>query len=158
MKPRTSWREKLERPQEPRKVDIPPKMQKRFGKGTMLIPRPLDVEALIKTIPRGQLATQGQIRERLAKTHKADTTCPMTTGIFLRITAEAAEEDLRNGRKRVTPYWRVIRDDGGLNPKFPGGAEAQAVRLRQEGHVIERARGAKPPKVVGYTGKLSKLF
>lgn len=158
MKTRTSWREKLERQQDPKKVDIPSRMQERFGKGTMLIPRPLDVDALVRTIPRGQLVTQGQIRSKLASTHKTDTTCPMTTGIFLRIAAEAAEEDLSNGKKRVTPYWRVIKDDGGLNPKFPGGARAQALRLKQEGHIIERARGAKPPRVVGYSGKLSKLL
>src|SRR5216684_4136831 len=32
---RTTWREKLERVQEPKVVDIPPKMQVRFGTGKM---------------------------------------------------------------------------------------------------------------------------
>lgn len=56
-KPRGTWREKLEKEQEPRVVDIPPKMQKRFGMGTMLIPTPLDVDALIRKVPKGKLVT-----------------------------------------------------------------------------------------------------
>ncbi|HLG13436.1 MAG TPA: hypothetical protein VJH03_02780 [Blastocatellia bacterium] len=156
-KARTRWREKLERVPSAKRVQIPPKMQKRFGKGTMLVPKPLDVDALIRTVPRGQLVTQGQIRDRLAKAHKTDTTCPMTTGILIRIVAETAEEDLRNGRKRITPYWRVLKEDGSLNVKFPGGVEAQAEKLKQEGHTVERGKGRKPPRVVEHEGRLAKL-
>jgi alkylated DNA nucleotide flippase Atl1 len=43
----------------------------------------------------------------------------------------------------VTPYWRVVRSDGSLNEKFPGGMEAQAARLREEGHTIEGGKGKK---------------
>lgn len=74
MKSKTSWRAKLEKPQDPRIVEIPPKMQKRFGTGTMLIPRPLDVDALVRTIPKGRLATLSAIRERLARDQKAGVT------------------------------------------------------------------------------------
>lgn len=52
MKTRTTWREKLEKEQEPKIVNIPPKMAKRFGTGRMLIPRPLDVDALIRSQKR----------------------------------------------------------------------------------------------------------
>ena len=38
-----TWREKLEKDQKRKVVTIPPKMQKRFGRGKMLIPKPLDV-------------------------------------------------------------------------------------------------------------------
>ena len=78
-----------------------------------------------------------QIRERLARDFKADSTCQITTGIFIRIVSEVAEEDLRAGKKQVTPYWRVLREGGYLNEKYPGGVEAQAARLKAEGHVIE---------------------
>ena len=147
MRTRLSWREKLERIQEPRVVRIPPKMQKRFGTGTMLIARPLDVDALIRKVPKGRLVTQAQIREQLARDCGADTACPFTTGIFVRIVAEAAEEELRAGKKRVTPWWRVVRDDGSLNPKFPGGVKTQAERLAAEGHRLDPGRGKKPPRV-----------
>jgi len=94
MRTRTTWREKLEKPQEPKVVRIPAKMQRRFGTGTMLIARPLDVDARIRQVPKGRLITQSQIREDLARDAGADTACPITTGIFIRIVAEAAAEDL----------------------------------------------------------------
>lgn len=149
-RPKTA-REKLEIPKKPEIVADP------RGQGKMLIPRPLDVDALVRQIPRGKLAIIGQIRERLAKEAKADFTCPLTAGIFLRIAAEAAEEDLAQGKKDITPYWRVIRDDGSLNEKFPGGTAAQAARLREEGHHILAAQGKKPPKVENFAQFLHKL-
>lgn len=136
-KSKTTWREKLERDCS-KLVPIPPAMQKRFGAGTILIPRPLDVDALIRSIPRGQLITQTHIRTLLAKRYGADVTCPLTTGIFVRIAAEAAEEDRRAGTQQITPYWRVVRDDGTLLEKLPGGAAAQARRLAEEGHTITK--------------------
>lgn len=142
MKTRKSSREKLEKDQGlPKVVDDP------RGRGRMLIPKPLDVDALIRKIEKGKLITDSQIRERLAKDFHADFTCPMTTGIFLRIAAETAEEDLGKGLKQITPYWRVIKADGSLNEKFPGGVDAQAAHLREEGHTIEPAKAKKPPKV-----------
>jgi alkylated DNA nucleotide flippase Atl1 len=119
---RVPWREKMERPQEPKLVRVPPKMSQ-FGKGMMLIPTPKLVDAIVRQVPRGRLVTVGEIRRKLAADFSADVTCPLTTGIFIRIIAEASEEDRANGRKRVAPYWRVIKDDGSLNPKFPGGVE-----------------------------------
>jgi len=156
-KPRGTWREKLEKQQEPRVVDTPPKMQKRFGAGRMLIPTPALVDALMQQAPPGQLVTVDQIRERLAGDFNVDSTCPLTTGIFIRISAEAAEEYLRMGRKDITPYWRVVKSDGSLNEKFPGGVEAQAGRLREEGHIIEPGTGKKPPKVKDFGKHLAKL-
>jgi len=158
-KTRKTWREKLEKEQEPKIVVVSQdsKMAKRFGSGEMLIPKPLDVDALIRRVEKGKLITQGQLRERLAGDFKVDFTCPITTGIFVRIAAEAAEEDLRAGKKEITPYWRVIRPDGSLNEKFPGGAEAQAARLREEGHSIRPAQGKKPPRVIDFKKLLQQL-
>ena len=138
---RVPWREKMERPQAPKLVQVPPKMA-RFGKGMMLIPTPKLVDEIVRQVPRGRLVTVGEIRRKLAADFSADVTCPLTTGIFIRIVAEAAEEDRANGRKRVAPYWRVIKDDGSLNPKFPGGIEQQSRYLRGEGSVTAR-RGTK---------------
>ena len=157
MKTRTTWREKLEKKQEPEIVNIPPKMAKRFGTGRMLIPRPLDVDALIRKVKRGKLVTQDQIRKRLAKDFKVDVTCPITTGIFIRIAAEAAEEDRRREKRQITPYWRVLKADGSLNEKFPGGTKTQAARLKKEGHRIQPSEGKKPPKVKDFEKSLQKL-
>jgi len=156
-KPRGTWREKLEKQQKPKVVDTPPKMQKRFGVGKMLVPTPALVDALMQEAPPGKLVTINQIRERLAEDFRVDSTCPLTTGIFVRIAAEAAEEYLVMGRKDITPYWRVIKSDGSLNEKFPGGVEAQARRLKEEGHIIEPGTGKKPPKVKDFGKYLVKL-
>jgi hypothetical protein len=132
-------------------------MQRSFGSGRLLIPKPLEVDALIRKTKKGQLITQAEIRSKLARDKGVDATCPITTGIFVRIASEAAEEDLRNGKARITPYWRVVTSDGRLNEKFPGGARAQARRLREEGHIIERVQGKKPPKVKDFESRLVKL-
>jgi hypothetical protein len=151
-KSRTSWREKLEKPQEAKLVKVPPKMS-RFGSGMMLIPTPGLVDDLIGTVPKGKLLTIGELRRKLATDFAADVTCPLTTGIFVRIAAETAEEDRLNGRRKVTPYWRVIKDDGSLNPKFPGGIAQQARYLRSEGFNVT-PNGKKPPTVKEFERKL----
>ena len=149
---RTRWREKLEKPQEPKVVQIPPKMS-RFGKGTMLIPTPMLVDELIRKVPKGKLITGSELRRKLASDFATNVTCPLTTGIFVRIAAEAAEEDRTNGKRRLTPYWRVVKDDGGLNPKYPGGVDAQARNLRAEGFAVTR-NGQKPPTVKEFERRL----
>jgi alkylated DNA nucleotide flippase Atl1 len=149
-----TWRGKLQEdhPNHGKVIRLDAKQVKRFGGAkTLLIPRPRDLDALVKAVPKGLLVTQGELRSQLARAGGADVACPMTTGIFLRIVAEAAEEALRDGKKRVTPYWRVVKDDGALNPKFPGGASGQARRLRDEGH---RITSAKTPKVVEHERRL----
>lgn len=140
MKSKLSWREKLEKEQQPKIVDVPPKMS-RFGKGKMLIPTPLLVDELVRRIPKGKLVTVSELRRKLAADFGADVTCPLTTGIFVRIAAEAAEEDRANRRRRVTPYWRVVKDDGSLNPKFPGGEKQQSQCLQADGlSVVQKGK------------------
>jgi alkylated DNA nucleotide flippase Atl1 len=103
----------------------------------MLIPKPLDVDALIRKVPRGKLLTLTQLREKLARMAGADVTCPLVSGIHVRVVAEAAAEDIKAGKSRVTPYWRVVRDDGRLLETLPGGPSAQAEHLKAEGHTIQ---------------------
>jgi hypothetical protein len=155
LKSRTRWRAKLEKDQPAKVVAIPPKWIKRFGQGTMVIPRPLDVDALIRGVRKGRLVTQSQLRARLARDYKADHACPLCTGIFLRIAAEAAEEGLRSGKRRITPWWRVVRDDGSLIEKLPGGARAQAARLRGEGFSVPA--GGRRPHVKDFRNFLAAL-
>lgn len=147
-----SWREKLENPPPglPKVVSGPGTWEKRFGGRRVLVPTPLLVDQVIRKVGRNKLITVNQIRQRLAKDFDADSTCPLTTGIFIRIAAEAAEQDRREGKLQITPYWRVLKVDGSLNPKFPGGVEAQATRLKQEGHRITPGKGKRPPKVLDF--------
>ncbi len=154
-----TWRQKLEQenPNHGKVVAVPPRMQRSFGTGMMLIPRPLDVDAIMRKVKKGKLITQPQIRDKLATQANTDIACPLTTGIFIRIVAESAEEDMRAGNKRITPYWRTITGDGKLNQKFPGGAKAQAARLRREGFTIRPGKGKQPPRIEGFEKHLVKL-
>ena len=153
-----TWRGKLEEkhPNHGKVVPVPPGMQRRHGTGMMLIPKPLDVEAVMRKVGKRRLATPSRIRDALARAANADCACPFTTGVFVRIVAEAAEEDRLAGKKRITPYWRIVRENGGLNEKFPGGLSAHAAKLRQEGFTIEPGKGKQPPKVKDFEKYLTK--
>ncbi len=155
---RKTWREKLEEnhPSHGKITAIPLRLRKRLGSGRMIIPRPLDVDARVRGVRRGRLITQSMLRAGLAHDAGVEATCPLCTGIFMRIVAEVAELDEAAGKKRITPYWRVVRDDGGLNDKFPGGVRKQAKRLRAEGLSIRPARGQQPPKVKDFEAYLQQ--
>ena len=92
----------------------------------------------MKTVSRGQLITINEIRARLAARHGTDAACPITTGIFAWIAAHAATEELAEGKKKITPYWRTLKAGGELNVKYPGGVEALRKLLESEGHEIEQ--------------------
>lgn len=106
----------------------------------MVVPAPREVDAAMRRIRKGTTATINDLRRRLARAHGTDHACPITTGIFAWIAAHAAAEDEAAGRKRVTPWWRLLKSDGRLNPKYPGGIEEQRRRLEAEGHRVERDR------------------
>ncbi len=137
MKPRKSWREKLADDKGlPKVAPVGGNMIRRWGTGTMVIPAPREVDEIMQRVPRGRLITINDIRSVLAKKHKADFGCPITTGIFAWIAAHAAAEAFAEGRKRITPYWRTLKTGGQLNEKYPGGIPQLKKRLAAEGHKI----------------------
>ena len=81
----------------------------------------------------------------------------MGTGIFVGVAARAAEEMASEGRQDITPYWRTLKSKGELNEKYPGGVEAQAAHLREEGHTIELGKGKKPPRVNDFEKALQEV-
>ena len=132
-----SWREKLADDKGlPRVCRATGKLSQHWGTGTFVIPAPREVDALMKQVPRGRVVTINELRHALAKKHQTDFACPITTGIFSWIAAHAAAEAEAEGAKRITPYWRTLKTGGELNPKYPGGVEGIARRLRVEGHKI----------------------
>lgn len=159
MATRKSWHDKLHDAKDlPQVKPIPPRMRKRLAKGikgTIAIPSPLEVDALIRKIRKGRVATQAQLAEAVAKKHRATIGCTITTGIFSWIAAHAADEAERAGRKNITPYWRALKAGGELNPKYPGGIANLKQRLQAEGHQVV-ARGARW-FVAAFEGKLAKL-
>jgi hypothetical protein len=151
-----SWQEKLHDDKGYPKVDkITDKLSQRWGTGTVVIPAPLEVDGYMRSVPPGKLTTINHIREALARKHGATIGCPITTGIFAWVAAHAADEQAFAGEKDITPYWRTLKSGGELNPKYPGGMEAQAARLAEEGHVVLYSRGK--ARVENYEQKLAEL-
>ncbi|HEY2952628.1 MAG TPA: hypothetical protein VGK40_08600 [Verrucomicrobiae bacterium] len=145
---RKTWQEKLTDSKGlPKFGKVMGNMRKTWGTGTMVVPAPHEVDEIMRRVPKGKVTTINQIRSVLAKKHRVNICCPITTGIFSWIAAHAAEEAAAEGRKRITPYWRTLKGEGELNPKYPGGIEAQAKRLKAEGHAIQPGKGKKPPRV-----------
>jgi hypothetical protein len=142
MQTKKSWQEKLADSKGLPKVGkVMGNMTRRWGTGTMVIPAPKEVDAIMKTVPKGRLITINEIRAALAKKHKTDIACPITTGIFAWIAAHAAEEAAAEGAKNITPYWRTLKTGGELNAKYPGGIPALKKRLQAEGHnVLEKGK------------------
>jgi hypothetical protein len=137
-----SWREKLADSKGlPRVERITGKMRSRWGTGTVVIPAPTGVDEIMKGVRKGKLITVNKIRNILAKKHRATIGCPITTGIFAMIAAHAAREKMDGGKTRATPYWRTLKSDGEINPKYPGSIEDQKKRLESEGHkVIQKGK------------------
>ena len=137
-----TWREKLEDDKGLPKVGpIDGRIAVGRSEGTMVIPSPREVDALMRLVPRGRLTTIDQLRAALAMKHKVTVACPITTGIFAWIAAHAAAESESEGKRRITPYWRTLKTKGELNPKYPGGIADLKRKLAGEGHaVIQKGR------------------
>ncbi|WP_298904053.1 MGMT family protein [uncultured Psychroserpens sp.] len=154
MAKKKSWREKVNDVEE--KIHtITPEWEERLGKGKILIPNALDIERIINKTKKGELLTNNTIRETLAKEKGVQVTAAIPTGVYLKYVALAAEEE-RETKKVIVPYWRVLKPDGSINVKFPGGAEFQSKLLEIEGHRIEQGIGKKPPKVMNYQFQLKR--
>lgn len=156
MSKRKSWVEKLKDSKGLPKVEIiTDKMSKRWGTGTVVIPAPIEVNEIMRNVPEGKLLTINEIRAALAKKHGATIGCPITTGIFAWVAANAAEEQRQKGEKSITPYWRTLKTGGVINEKYPGGVEGQKKLLEKEGHqVIQKG---KKYIVVHYEKSLAKM-
>lgn len=109
----------------------------KYGGSKMYFAPPIDYDRVMKRVPKGKLLTVGDIRFYFAKQNNADFTDPITAGIFCSIAAWASFQRTDD----ITPYWRTLKANGELNPKYPGGVEAQKKLLENEGFtVIKKGR------------------
>lgn len=109
----------------------------KYGGDRMYFAPPIDYDRVMKQVPWGKVLTVGSIREYFAGQSGADFTEPITAGIFVSIVAWASYQRTED----ETPYWRTLKAKGELNPKYPGGVEAQREKLEAEGHtVIQKGR------------------
>ena len=127
---------------------------KKYGGEKMFFAPPIAYDEIMKTVPYGKVTTVGAIRELFAKKNNADFTCPITAGIFISIAAWASYQRTKD----ETPYWRTLKANGELNPKYPGGVDVQKEKLQAEGHMIsQKGRSNIRYYVQNYEGALCAL-
>lgn len=87
----------------------------------LLISSPIEIDTYVRSIETGAFIDPAHMRRELAARHGADATCPVSTGIFLRIIAEAAIEEHQNGAEIgvITPFWRIISPTSPTAKKLP---------------------------------------
>ncbi len=148
MKTKKSWTEKLHQAKKPEvKVidfafaDIP-------ANSKMLIATPKIIDDYVKQIPKGKSVDMLTLRNDLALAHHAACTCPLTTGIFLRIAAEAAYEQYLQHQElhNITPFWRVIEPHSKMAKKLTCGIAFIEEERNKEGIAINKVKPKKTKK------------
>lgn len=114
-------------------VDVPQKMQKLYGAGTMLHPDIEMVENAIQKIPYGKVIAIESLCRSLSNEFNTNTTCPMrTTEAIKKIIKENA------GSASEIPFWRVIRNNKMLiNSKHIHSCVSQ---LKKEGFKLTHTK------------------
>jgi hypothetical protein len=134
MKTVKSWEEKLHKTNTT-KVE---KLEKKFSDmpigSLMFIATPMLINNYINDIPKGKAVAVTTMRKDIAIENNADNCCPLTTGIFLRIVAEAAHEKYAktNSLKGITPFWRVVAPNSPLAKKLSFGQDFLMEMVQKE--------------------------
>lgn len=130
-----TWQQKYDARTEP-SVEVLQKPAAGMQAGQrMLIATPAIINEYLQAIPAGQAVSVATLRRDLAATHDADVTCPLTTGIFLRIVSERAVEQINAGASPsdVAPFWRVVEPTSPLARKLSVGGAWIQQRRQAEG-------------------------
>jgi len=107
----------------------------------VVLVNPSEVVEIMKQIPKGKLITIVEICKKNARQHDVPACCSLTAGIFIMTAANAVEEAAKEGKLLDIPYWRTLKTDGFLNPKYPGGQGEHKRLLEQEGNrVIQKGK------------------
>jgi len=129
-----SWLDKLNENKEPKIKRIDIDFADIPAGSTMFIATPKLIDQYIKKIGVGKRINIKTLRKDLALAHNVDYTCPVTTGIFLRIVAEANYEKLQQGERleEITPFWRAIEPNSALAKKLTFGQEFLLQQIEKE--------------------------
>ena len=132
-----TWVEKRDCDKEPL-VKINPKSWSDMPKGIkMLIPTPKIVDQYVFNIPKGKFNDVKSLRKEMAKDFNAEMSCPMVTGIALRIVSEASYEEYNLGLENITPFWRVVSPSSALAKKLYCGIDFIIENQQRENIKIE---------------------
>jgi len=135
MKARKSWADRV-RSARPHQVKPAPMDIAGMRAGQiMLVPSPRIIDEMIRAIPAGDSVDARTLRQRLARKYRAEVCCPITTGILLRMVAEAAYEAHRQGAAlgEITPFWRVLDGAAPAAKKLACGAGFISRQRKREG-------------------------
>ena len=101
----------------------------------MFIATPQIIDDYVNHIPFGKSTELSTMRNDLAIEYQADKTCPVTTGIFLRIVSEASFEELNSGKgiEKVTPFWRIVNPKSKFAEKLECGIDFIVRQRESEG-------------------------
>ena len=134
--PKKTYQEQMRNsyPNHPIIKPIAPDMVKTWGEGMQVLPSPLEIREVMRSIPSGEVMTAKELCVVLAQKHDVDIACPYTTGILMNIVARAIEEDENDD----TPWWRTLGSCAELKPKYPNAPEEQMALLEAEGFSFEK--------------------
>jgi ABC-type uncharacterized transport system ATPase subunit len=129
-----TWLDKLNETKEPKLKRIDIDFADIPAGSNMFIATPKIIDMYIQEIGVGKRVDTKTLRKDLALAHNADYTCPVTTGIFLRIVAEANYEKLQQGKnvEEITPFWRVIEPNSVLAKKLTFGQDFLLQQIEKE--------------------------
>jgi hypothetical protein len=114
-KPKT-WKEKIQQPKQPKRVVLETDFAGIKAGTKLFVGTPMLIDQYIRSVPFGATRTIERMRRDLARQNQCEATCPVSTAIFIRMSAEAAIEDLNAGvsADAVAPFWRVVESESAI--------------------------------------------
>jgi hypothetical protein len=133
--PQDPWNTKLKAKKLPKRVMLDKDFAGIKAGSMLFVGTPQIIDAYVRKVPLGETRTIERMRRELARKNQCDATCPVSTAIFLRITAQAAIEQLNAGQATsdVSPFWRVIEPQSTIAGKLPIDAQWIAHQRELEG-------------------------
>lgn len=127
----TDWRKRFGAAKDPHVVMLHSDFAGVKAGNTMLISSPGELANYIARIPRGETRTMDRLRNELARKAGAQSMCPVTTAIYLKVVAEVALQDLAEGKliDQVVPFWRVVLPDSKVAGKLSCGRDHVALLI-----------------------------
>jgi hypothetical protein len=137
----TDWRKRFGAAKDPHVVMLHTDFAGVKAGNTMLISSPGEIANYVARIPAGETRTMDRLRNELARKAGAQSMCPVTTAIYLRVVAEVALRDLQEGKplEAVVPFWRVVLPGSKIAGKLSCGPDYLVHLIALEG--AEKAKG-----------------
>jgi hypothetical protein len=97
----------------------------------MAIGTPDIIAKICTKIPKGKSWSLAKIRHEIAKKLKADTACPVTTSMYLRIAIVAAYKNSIKSKKLSFPFWRVVAPTSPIFKKLDEPIQQIIIKRRE---------------------------